>query len=75
MKFASPILMMAIFSLATIAACKKPAPKDTTGKEYKSAYVCPMHCEGSGSDTSGTCPVCGMDYIILEEHTQDGHKH
>jgi hypothetical protein len=33
------------------------------GKEYTSAYVCPMHCEGSGSDSAGLCPVCGMDYI------------
>lgn len=33
------------------------------GKEQSSAYVCPMHCEGSGSDSAGQCPVCGMDYI------------
>ena len=23
------------------------------GKEYTAAYVCPMHCEGSGSDQEG----------------------
>ena len=34
---------------------------DKSGKEYTSAYVCPMHCEGSGSDQAGTCPVCKMD--------------
>lgn len=45
------------------------------GKEYTSAYVCPMHCEGSGSDAAGTCPVCGMDYVLLSEHTADGHAH
>ena len=33
------------------------------GKEYTSAYVCPMHCEGSGSSSEGQCPVCEMDYI------------
>lgn len=33
-----------------------------TGKEYTSAYICPMHCEGSGSDEPGKCPVCEMDY-------------
>lgn len=33
-----------------------------SGKEYASAYVCPMHCEGSGSDSEGKCPVCEMDY-------------
>ena len=32
------------------------------GKEYISAYICPMHCEGSGSDQPGPCPGCGMDY-------------
>jgi hypothetical protein len=46
-----------------------------TGKEYTSAYVCPMHCEGSGSDQPGTCPACGMDYVKLEEHVKDGHTH
>ncbi|NAY90789.1 hypothetical protein GTQ34_02560 [Muricauda sp. JGD-17] len=45
------------------------------GKEYTSAYVCPMHCEGSGSDTVGTCPKCGMDYVANEEHQKDGHTH
>ncbi|MBO6517208.1 MAG: hypothetical protein JJ975_11720 [Bacteroidia bacterium] len=34
-----------------------------TGKEYTSAYICPMHCEGSGAEVPGLCPVCGMDYI------------
>lgn len=45
------------------------------GKEYTSAYVCPMHCEGSGSDAAGSCPVCGMDYVAQEAHTEDGHMH
>lgn len=45
------------------------------GKEYTSAYVCPMHCEGSGSDKEGTCPTCGMDYVALADHTGDGHEH
>ena len=44
-------------------------------KEYTSAYVCPMHCEGSGSDQAGTCPVCGMDYVTQSEHVKDGHNH
>ena len=45
------------------------------GKEYTADYVCPMHCEGSGSDEEGTCPECGMAYVANEEHTKDGHKH
>ena len=38
------------------------------GKEYTSKYICPMHCEGSGSESPGTCPVCGMDYVKNHEH-------
>lgn len=45
------------------------------GKEYNSAYVCPMHCEGSGSDAAGECPVCGMDYVALEGHVKNDHSH
>lgn len=33
------------------------------GPEYTAAYQCPMHCEGSGSDQPGNCPVCGMAYV------------
>lgn len=33
------------------------------GPEYTSAYQCPMHCKGSGSDQPGSCPVCGMEYV------------
>ena len=47
----------------------------TEGKAYTSTYVCPMHCEGSGSDQPGNCPVCGMDYVARAEHLQDGHGH
>jgi hypothetical protein len=43
-----------------------PAPGTTImqklGPEFTAAYICPMYCEGSGSDKLGKCPVCGMDY-------------
>lgn len=45
------------------------------GKEYTSAYVCPMHCAGSGSEEPGKCPVCGMDYVAQNDHVKDGHSH
>jgi heavy metal-binding protein len=44
-------------------------------KEYTSAYVCPMHDKGSGSDEPGKCPVCSMDYVPLSDHVKDGHTH
>lgn len=47
----------------TFTKSKEPASQQT-GPEYTSSYVCPMHCEGSGSDTPGTCPVCKMDYVL-----------
>ncbi len=45
------------------------------GANYTSAYVCPMHCEGSGSEEPGKCPVCGMSYVDQKEHIKDGHTH
>ena len=48
---------------------------DKTGPEYTSAYVCPMHCKGSGSAEPGQCPVCKMDYVVNEDlHNHDDHK-
>lgn len=34
-----------------------------------------MHCEGSGSDEPGACPVCGMEYVENKdaEHGDEGH--
>ena len=49
------------------------AKTEQQGKEYTSAYICPMHCDGSGSDKAGTCPVCKMDYVANKEH--ESHKH
>lgn len=49
---------------------------DKTGKEYTSAYICPMYCEGSGSAEMGKCPACNMDYVENDKpadaHEEDG---
>ncbi|WP_020537438.1 heavy metal-binding domain-containing protein [Lewinella cohaerens] len=45
------------------------------GKEYTSAYICPMNCSGSGSEEPGTCPVCKMDYVKNENAKEEGHSH
>lgn len=45
------------------AAPEEMAAKEE-GPEITSAYVCPMHCEGSGSDKEGKCPKCEMDYVF-----------
>ena len=45
------------------------------GADYTSAYVCPMHCKGSGSAEQGKCPVCEMDLVAQADHVKDGHTH
>ena len=52
-----------------------PQPAEKKGKEYTSAYVCPMHCAGSGSDGPGKCSVCRMDFVLNEDYKkQDNHE-
>ena len=83
MKTVKTILGVLVFALMlTIVSCKDTKKDDATikteqaeKKEYASAYVCPMHCEGSGSDKEGECPKCGMGYVKNEDHKKDGHKH
>lgn len=48
---------------------------DKSGMEYTSAYVCPMHCKGSGSAEAGTCPVCKMDYVANADLKKSDHDH
>lgn len=73
------IIFLFVTLLATsiaISSCDGNSTNtEQQGKEYTSAYVCPMHCEGSGSEESGKCPVCGMDYVKNEDHKADGHQH
>lgn len=77
------LLPIVIISISFSCCGNKPKAKtDTTeqqGKEYTSAYICPMHCEGSGSAEEGKCPVCDMDYVVNEDYKaeddHDGHNH
>jgi hypothetical protein len=60
---------------------------EEAGPEYTSAYQCPMHCKGSGSDQPGNCPVCGMAYVakadlenagngqLTQPESHEGHDH
>ncbi len=78
--FKSILVIMMVVASVSMASCKDNKTKTETtienqGKEYTSAYVCPMHCEGSGSDTEGTCPKCGMTYVMNEDHKANGHTH
>lgn len=79
MKYFKIIFLFVAFSATSIAisSCGGNNSNNTEqqGKEYTSAYVCPMHCEGSGSDKAGKCPVCGMDYEKNENHKADDNNH
>ena len=68
-KFKFTMLMLLVIGF-TLSSCGNHANSESKteqtqmqGKEYTSDYVCPMHCEGSGSEEVGNCPVCGMDYV------------
>lgn len=63
----------AFFAMSlSVVSCGSSATENVA---YTAAYVCPMHCEGSGSEEMGTCPACGMDYVMNEDHQTDGHTH
>lgn len=57
------------------ATATAPTGAHGEGKEFTSAYVCPMHCKDSGSDEPGKCPACGMAYVAQADHAKDGHTH
>ena len=74
--------ILALGLMLTTVSCKEAKKEDPTvkteqteKKELDSAYVCPMHCEGSGSDKEGECPTCGMAYVKNEDHNANGHTH
>ena len=69
-------LLLAFLGLGTaFTACGGQQAETEQGKEYTSTYICPMHCEGSGSEEPGKCPVCGMDYVLNDNATEEGHSH
>ncbi|PSR55209.1 hypothetical protein AHMF7605_17695 [Adhaeribacter arboris] len=48
-------------SSATEAAETSTVPDSASTAQF--AYICPMKCEGSASNTPGKCPVCTMDLV------------
>lgn len=77
------IKILVVGLLLTTASCKnnqkensptKTEQAENKGKEYTSAYVCPMHCKDSGSDKEGKCPTCGMDYVKNKDFKKETKK-
>ena len=54
---------------------REPVISHGSTTAHTSDYVCPLHCEGSGSDKEGLCPVCGLTYEPLKKHISNGHNH
>jgi len=77
MKIIKSLIISCLFiaTAMSLTSCESNQAADINGKEYTAAYVCPMHCEGSGSDKEGTCPVCKMDYVTKEAHEKRPHTH
>lgn len=80
----SIIAIFACTSMVVLSSCNSGSSTKKTeaeevrtekGKEYTSKFICPMHCDGSGSETGGECPVCGMDYVLNEEYQNTSHDH
>ena len=78
-RFAFSLILVLLSGLFIVSCGSKSTTKsegtEAQGKEYTSAYICPMHCAGSGSDEPGTCPVCKMDYEKNPDHQSDDHGH
>lgn len=77
--FLVAIVLIASISMVSCKDNKSKTDAETTigkqGKEYTSAFVCPMHCEDSGSDQEGICDTCGMTLVKNEDHFENGHIH
>jgi predicted nucleic acid binding AN1-type Zn finger protein len=67
------VVTLIVFACSSSPEVKKESVSEESqeveqkGSEYTSAYICPMHCEGSGSADPGKCPVCGMDYVANDK--------
>jgi len=55
------VMVIALMAISCTSSTNTSSEVDKSGPEYTSAYICPMHCEGSGSSEPGTCSVCKME--------------
>jgi len=72
-------ILMALLIAGTFSACGNKEHKQeqtntqnavVTATNTTDKYVCPMNCEGSGSDQPGKCPVCGMDLVLNRNYQE-----
>lgn len=55
-------------SSLTDTTAKKESALEHAGKHADPNYVCPMHPEIVTQDPDATCPICGMDLVVLENN-------
>ena len=70
-KLLSGLVFILLISSVTmgLTSCSDNSNKsEVVDMEHKSKYVCPMYCEGSGSEQPGDCPVCHMSYMENKEY-------
>ena len=58
----------AVESLAVVKTSneKQETAVEHAGKHADPKYICPMHSEIITDDPNATCPICGMDLVVLE---------
>lgn len=54
----------------TIEDVRQQTPGEHRDKHADPSYVCPMHPQ-IVRDSEGTCPICGMDLVPVEEEMDD----
>lgn len=55
-----------VAAVAFLSACGGGESHDHS-EEMAATYHCPMDCEdGKTYSEEGTCPVCGMDLVVVE---------
>ena len=51
---------------------KKETALDHARKHVNPNYVCPMHSEIVSKDSDATCPICGMNLVLVESGGESG---
>ena len=57
--------VLILFMISCGSSSENSSEESDTNSIKEFAFQCPMKCEGSGSDTQGTCNVCKMDLIEM----------
>lgn len=75
-----PLTMLGVFSLLNFVSCNKKTVDDPSTKtgalepqKKSQIWTCPMHPQIK-KDGPGTCPICGMNLVLAEGESEQGHE-